>query len=117
MQKSNLILTKTIADLKKKSIEEEKGIWKAIARYLEAPTRHSRVVNLAKIARYSKDNDTIIVPGKVLGGGDLQHKVTIAAFRFSEQAREKIENQKGNIISFEELMQKNPKGTGIKIIG
>ncbi|MBI5392411.1 50S ribosomal protein L18e [Candidatus Woesearchaeota archaeon] len=117
MQKSNQILTKTIAELKKKSIEEEKGIWKAIARYLEAPARQARVVNLAKISRYSKENDTIIVPGKVLGGGDLNHKLTIAAFRISEQAREKIQKQNGNIISFEELMQKNPKGTGIKIIG
>jgi large subunit ribosomal protein L18e len=117
MQKSNQILVKTISELKKKSIEEQKGIWKAIAKYLEAPARNAHVVNLTKIARYSKENDIIIVPGKVLGGGDLQHKVTIAAFRFSEHAREKIEKQNGNIISFEELMQKNSKGTGIKIIG
>ena len=93
------------------------SIWKAIALYLEAPTRQKRIVNLSKIAKYSEENDVIIVPGKVLGGGDLQHKVTVAAFTFSKQAVDKIQKNKGSVLSIQELMEKHPKGTGIKILG
>ncbi len=117
MVKSNTHLLATIAALKKKSLEEQKGIWKAVALSLQAPRRIKRVVNLSKLSRYTKENDVVIVPGKVLGGGDLSHKLTIAAFTFSQEAVEKITKHNGTVLTMNELMEKYPKGTGVKIIG
>lgn len=101
--------------LKKQSIEQKSNIWKRIAFELERPTRQQRVVNLSRIDKYCNDNDIIIVPGKVLCGGELTKKVTIAAYSYSKQTAEKL--GKSNIITIEEAMKKYPKGNNLKIIG
>ena len=80
---------------------------------MEGPTRRMRQVNVWKINKFTKDNDTIIVPGKVLGYGELNHKGNVAAYQFSEGAKSKI----GNFMLIEELMEKNPKGSNVRIIG
>jgi large subunit ribosomal protein L18e len=113
---TNPELTNLIIDLKRLSIEQNKKIWKRIACDLEKPTRQRRIVNLVKISRYANDNETIIVPGKVLAGGDLTKKTTIAAFQFSGSAEEKI-NKIGRAITIKELIEKNPKGNNVRIIG
>ena len=58
-----------------------------------------------------------MVPGKVLGAGKIDHPVSVAAFAFSEQARSKILKAKGKCLFISDLVKKNPKGTGVKIIG
>jgi len=113
---SNKYLVELIKELKKHSIEKKVKIWKAVAVELEKPTRIRRVVNLNKINKLSKENETIIVPGKVLGNDDLSKKITVAAFSFSEKAFKKI-NEKGNAMYIQEIMEKNPTGKGIRIIG
>ncbi|MBU1975471.1 MAG: 50S ribosomal protein L18e [Nanoarchaeota archaeon] len=112
----NLQLTKLIAELKKASAKNNSAIWKAIALELEKPTRRRRSVNVYKIDKYSKENETVIVPGKVLGVGDLSKKVNVAAFTFSQEAMQKI-NQKGQALSIEQLMTKHPDGKNIRILG
>jgi len=92
-------------------------MWKRVAKDLQKPTRARRIVNLTKINKFSKENDMVVVPGKVLGSGELDHKVTIAAFTFSKQAIEKIEGSKGTIYSLYEFMKKNPKGEKTRILG
>ena len=107
--------------MEKKLIEEfkkqEARIWKRLAEELEKSRKRRREVNISKIQRYTKDGDFVIVPGKVLGSGILKNKITIAAFSFSKEAVKKIKSANGEIIGFEELIKKNPKGTGVKIIG
>ncbi len=113
---TNEYLASLIRNLKKLSIEKNVKIWKAIALELEKPTRKRRVVNLERINRVCNDNETIIVPGKVLATGDLTKKLKIAAFSFSEQALNKI-NKHSKAITIEQLMKENPKGSKTRIIG
>jgi large subunit ribosomal protein L18e len=113
---TNPILVELVNELKKKAQEHNCNIWKRIAIDLEKPTRKRRIVNLYKINKYTKNNETIIVPGKVLAVGDLDHKVTIAAFSFSGNAMEKI-NKLGKAVYISELIRESPKGKGIRIIG
>jgi len=110
---TNPILKKLIQDLIKASNKNKASIWRRVAKELARPTRQRRSVNLARINKNSKANDVILVPGKVLGMGSLDHKVTVAAWQFSEAAKSKIDNA----ISIEELIKKNPKGSKVKIIG
>lgn len=106
-----------IADLKRKAIEDSSAFWKRLAADLERPARNKRIVNLSRINRFTKDNDLIVVPGKVLGSGVLEHKVTIAAFSFSEGAVKKLRKQDCDMLSISELIKKNPKPSDIRILG
>jgi len=111
------LLKKLISELKKNSIDQGVNIWKRIAVDLEKPTRKRRIVNLSSINRNTKENETIIVPGKVLGEGNISHKLTISAYQFSESAIEKLEKNGSKIIPLEELAKDKPNGKGIRIIG
>ena len=114
---TNEELQSLIVSLRKAATEGEVKLWKRIASDLSKPTRQRRAVNLSRIDRFTKDNDVVIVPGKVLSSGDINHKIQVAAFTFSKAAKEKIAQAKGNAISISELLKSNPKGKGIKIIG
>jgi large subunit ribosomal protein L18e len=102
--------------LKKTAIENDAAVWKRVASDLEKPTRQRRVLNIYKLDKYCQDNDVIVVPGKVLGTGDLNKKVTVAAYTFSSQAVDKI-NAKGKALTIKELIEKNPQGKKIKLMG
>jgi large subunit ribosomal protein L18e len=114
--KKNPSTAKLISELKALAIQQEVKLWKRIATDLEKPTRQQRVVNIYKINENSADNEIIIVPGKVLGVGELKHKVTVAAISFSTEAKEKIDAQ-GKTMSITELMKQNPKGLAVRILG
>jgi large subunit ribosomal protein L18e len=105
-----------VKELRKHSASEGSKIWHTVASYLEKPTRKRSVVNIHKINRYTKENEVVIVPGKVLGDGEIDHKLTVAAFNFSSSAKDKILSSKGNVYSIYELMKNKPKGSRIKII-
>jgi len=115
--KTNDHLRNLISDLKALSSKNSANIWKRIASDLERPTRQRREVNLSRINRHAKANETIIIPGKVLSSGSLDKKITIAAWQFSQAALEKIKESKSTPISIEELMKKNPKGQKVRILG
>ena len=114
---TNTILNGLITELKKRSTEQSVSLWKRIALDLEKPSRQRRVVNLSRINRYTDENDIIIVPGKVLGSGDLNHRLTISAYQFSEQAKDKLEKAGAKIMTLLDLSKEKPSGKKIRIIG
>lgn len=115
--KSNIHLQNLVHELKKHSNVEQVGVWKRVALDLEKPTRCQRIVNLSRINTNTKNNETIVVPGKVLGGGELDHTVHVAAYAFSVQAKDKIQKAKGSVYSLLDLVKQNPKGKDVRIIG
>ncbi|OKY77121.1 MAG: Ribosomal protein L18E [Candidatus Methanohalarchaeum thermophilum] len=117
MSKKNPRIRKLVKKLKQKSHQEGTKIWKDIAERLEKPRSNYSEVNISKINRHVKEGEDIIVPGKVLGSGRLEKPVNIAALDFSDTAITKIKQADGEHLSIEELIQKNPKGSGITIIG
>ncbi len=113
---TNPDLVSLIVELRSESFKSKKPIWKAVAKLLDKPTRSRRIVNITRIDKNTKENDAVVVPGKVLATGELTHKVTIAALSFSKQAKEKIEKAGGKVLTIREAMKdKNLKN--IKIIG
>jgi len=114
---TNIELKSLIEELKKKAYADNALIWRRIADDLSKPTRKRRTVNLSRINLYTKPNETVIVPGKVLSSGELDHSLTIAAWKFSEQAKQKIEKAKAKAISIEDIMKDSIKGKRVKIIG
>lgn len=116
-RKTNPELVRLIRFLKKQSRESKANIWRDIAEELSKPRRKGIVVNLSRLNRYTQKNETVVVPGKVLGAGKMDHSITVAAFAFSETAKEKIKAVRGKCLSLFELAKKNPKGSNVKIIG
>lgn len=114
---TNIVLRKTIRELYKIAKENNAAIWRAIAEELEKPRRRRRAVNISRINRYTSDGDVVVVPGKVLGAGYLDHPVTVAAVSFSKTALDKIQAAGGKALFILELARQNPKGSNIKIIG
>jgi len=117
IKSTNPQLINLIRVLRKKARESEAKIWRVVADYLSRSRRRRITVNLSKLNRHTQKSETVVVPGKVLGAGQINHPVNIAAFAFSEQARTKILKTKGKCMSIPELMDKNPKGSGVRIIG
>ncbi|MBI2109563.1 50S ribosomal protein L18e [Candidatus Woesearchaeota archaeon] len=113
---TNQNLVNLIHQLKKLSKEKKVNLWKTIALELEKPTRSRREVNLLHLDKHCKDNETVIIPGKVLGHGDLTKKLKVAAFRFSSSAAAKI-NKIGKALTIQELIKENPAGKEVRIIG
>jgi len=113
---TNPYLKELIQFLRKKGGELKVPLWKTVAEKLEKPTRQRVEVNLSRIERYAKEGETIVVPGVVLGCGSLTKKLTIAAWRFSKKAKEKIEKVGGRAISIKQLFEENPKGSNVKLM-
>lgn len=91
--------------------------WRRVAEDLGKPTRQRREVNVYKINQYAQEGETILVPGKVLSLGDLQKKVNVAALAFSVQAAQKITAAKGRTMSIFQLLEENPQGKEVRILG
>ncbi|MHA2025644.1 MAG: 50S ribosomal protein L18e [Candidatus Thorarchaeota archaeon] len=102
--------------LRKTSTKHNVGIWKRVAELVARPARKRATVNVGKISRHTNAGDIIVVPGKVLGSGNLSHKVTVAALNASTSARTVIVGAGGTLISINELLTKVPKGKGVTII-
>ncbi len=117
MKKENPELMELIRELKNKARENNAKIWKDIAMRLESPSSNHAEVNVSRIQRYAKDGEVLVVPGKLLGSGALDKKVTVAAWKFSKKAEEKVKNAGGRVISISQLMMENPKGSNVRIMG
>ncbi len=112
IKKSNQNLLDLINRLKM----EKKPFWKNIAKMLERPNKRWVIVNLEKINRYAKEGSMIVVPGKVLGEGQIDKKFTVAAYKFSDSAKKTISGCGGKTISLNELVENKTDPKNILLI-
>lgn len=104
-------------DLKKASVKNDAPIWAKLAKYALKPSIARRDINLNRIAQLTKENDTVVFPGKVLGTGNVSHKITLCSFSISSSAVDKIIDNGGKLISFSDLIKQNPTGKGVVLLG
>ncbi|MFX0058171.1 MAG: 50S ribosomal protein L18e [Candidatus Hodarchaeota archaeon] len=108
---SNYYQRKLIRELWK----TKRRIWRKVSKKLSGSRRNRVEANLYRINKKTKNNDVIVIPGKILGIGDLDHKLTIACLAYSKNAKKKIEGSGSKLISIEELLEKNPEGKNVKV--
>jgi large subunit ribosomal protein L18e len=113
---TNPQLKKTVAELKRASRKNKVGIWETVASLLSKSKRSRISINVGQIERHVSKGDIVAIPGIVLGSGIIENKVTAAAYKFTNQAKAKIEKAGGQCLSLVELAEKHPKGSGIKIL-
>ena len=114
---TNQQLKTLIDELRSESYAKKIPLLGRIAKDLAKPTRQRRTVNLSKINRFCQNGETIVVPGKVLAGGELNKEVTIVAYQFSKEALEKILKAKSKAVDMRDLVKQETKGKRVKIIG
>ena len=115
MSKTNPRLSSLIADLKSAARNSGGAVWGDVAERLQKPRRTHAEVNLGRIERYAQEDETVVVPGKVLGSGVLQKEVTVAAVDFSGTAETKIDKV-GEAVSLEQAIENNPEGAHVRVI-
>jgi large subunit ribosomal protein L18e len=113
---SNPELITLIRFLKKQSREKEASIWRDVAKHLAKSKRQRAAVNLSRVNRHTQKGDAVVVPGKLLAAGTLDHSITVAAFGASQKVKEKLAKAEAHYLSISELVEKNPKGSNVKII-
>lgn len=112
----NLNIKKLIVSLEKQSKKEKVKVWAYLAEKIAMPKRKRVAVNIDKIERLSKKDEVVIVPGKLLSKGLLTKPLKVASLNASRNAVSKITDAKGEYLSIEELMKKNPKGKKVRVI-
>ncbi len=116
VKSQNPELLKLIRSLRKKAKENNVAIWRDVADRLSASKRQRTSINLGRLNRYTAQKEAVVVPGKVLGAGKLEHPLVVAAFAFSEEARRKIAHAKGKCLTIPELVESTPKGSNVRIM-
>ena len=95
----------------------ESKFWEAVAEDVLKPRRRRRTVNVTHLSRSTGPNDTVVVPGKVLGTGVIDHPITVGTYSCSLAALKKIEEAGGKVLPIEEMTKRKPLGRGVKILG
>ena len=116
-RKSNSSLVKTIMDLKEASRKNDAPLWRSIATRLEGSSRNWPSVNVSKLEYNINKNGKAIIPGKLMGTGILTKKMTVAAYSFTDSAKEKIQSAGGKCLTYNEMIKATPKGTDVMVIG
>ncbi len=116
MKASNPVLRRTSVMLERAGKKQKAPIWTDASSMLSSPASTRVEVNLGRISRLAEDGEAVFVPGKVLGTGVMERKVTVGAFAFSASARSKIEASGGSALSVEDFLKKYPNGSGVKLV-
>jgi large subunit ribosomal protein L18e len=92
-------------------------IWKSIEKKFKSSRSNRSEVNVSKLDNITKEGDIVIVPGKVLGSGIINHKIILSSFSISVTAMKKVIDCGGEVITINELVEQYPDGKGVRIIG
>jgi len=103
-------IVSTILNTKKKSK------WQEVAGVLASPRRNKFVLNLDEINEKAKEGEKVIIPGKVLGQGELKKKIKVVALAFSKSAEEKLNKGKTEFSTIKEEIKSNPDAKNLKVI-
>jgi len=114
---TNQVVIRMAKDLKSASTKNDAPIWAKLAEYALKPSIARRDINLNRIDQLTKENDVIVFPGKVLGTGNISHKITLYSFSISNSAANKIIENGGKLITHSKLIEENPTGKGVVLLG
>ncbi len=116
MTSPNPLLRKTLVLLERAGKEQKAPIWTTASRMLGRTAGTKVEVNLGRLSRLAKEGEALFVPGKVLGFGTIDKKLTVGAWSFSQSARVKISSTGGSALSVEQFVKKYPDGSGVKLV-
>ncbi len=115
-RKGNPELVRLAVELRKTARAHDAPIWSAVADRLERARHQTEPVNVGQLERLAAAGETVVVAGKLLADGRLAKKLTVAAFRFSQEARAKVHAAGGTALSLSDLAKSHPDGSGVRLL-
>ncbi len=115
IRKDNPELVRLIVELRRAARAHQAPIWGAVADRLERARHQTTPVNVGHLDRLATEDETLVVPGKLLAEGRLSKKVTVAAFSYSAQARAKVRAAGGSALTVHDLVKAKPDGAGVRL--
>ncbi len=107
-KKTNPELVKTIILAKKNTA------WIEVATRLTSPTKIRKNVNLSQLN--NSQGEILVVPGKVLGDGEITKKIKVVALGFSRTAEEKLKKAGCLTKLIIDEIQENKNAKGVVIL-
>jgi large subunit ribosomal protein L18e len=98
-------------------LSSEEGVWRVAEEALRGPRRHMAAVNVGKLNRVASEGSLILVPGKVLGTGEVTKKLRVGALSFSAEGSRKIKEAGGEALRLTEFVKKYGKSGGVQVYG
>lgn len=115
-RKTNPVLQDVIRKCEEAGRKHDAAVWTDVAELLKKANRDQVTVNISHIERHADDGETVVVPGKVMGAGYLNKDVTVAALEFTQSAKEAV-HKSGTVEYIEDLVDENPEGEGLQVLG
>lgn len=110
LRKTNPTLVESIISAKK----NEK--WLEVSRILSGPRSGRKSLNLREISALAGNSKIVVVTGKVLSEGDIDKKIKVVAFGFSERAKEKLLKSGCEVSYIVDEIKNNPSAKDITIL-
>lgn len=104
-------------DLRIHARKSKQKIWRATSHDVLASRKNRPEVNIGVISKNTKDGSRVLVPGKVLGVGKIDHKVIVGAYSFSKSARSKITSNGGSCLGIPEFMHSSASVKDVVLLG
>jgi large subunit ribosomal protein L18e len=92
-------------------------IWRSLEAELSGPRRNRREINLGRLSEITHKDEVVVIAGKVLGNGQIDHKLTVSAYSISNSAVKKIMEAGGQVLLLQDFVNKYPDGRGVRILG
>jgi large subunit ribosomal protein L18e len=108
-RKTNKILVDTII------LAKSNPSWIEVASILTGPDRRNKGINLVDLEKVA-GKEILIIPSKVLSGGEITKKFKVAALSYSEKAKEKLLKSGCEVFTLEEMINQNKEAKGVKIL-
>ena len=116
MTAGNPLKRRAAVMLERAGKKQKAPVWTEASGLLSGDGKNRVEVNLGRISRVAEEGEAVFVPGKVLGTGVIDMKVTVGAFAFSTGARSKIEASGGSALTVEQFVKRFPKGSGVRLV-
>jgi large subunit ribosomal protein L18e len=116
IRKENPELVHILIELRRAAKAHDAPVWGDVARQLARPRHQRDPVNVGHLERLVEPNSTVVVPGKLLAEGKLTKPLTVAAFHYSDGARQKVHEAGGRALAIHELLKAKPDGAGVRIV-
>jgi len=115
VRKGNSELVRVVVELRRAARTHHAPIWASVADRLERARHQATPVNVGHLERLVDAEECVVVPGKLLADGRLSKKITVAAFRYSSEARAKVHAAGGSALTLHELLKSKPDGAGVRL--
>ncbi len=113
----NSLISDTVWNLRSGYKKNRAPIWRDLEERFLKSRSNRKEVNISKLSLVTSSDEVIVIPGKLLGSGEIGHKLTVSALSISENAAKKIKTAGGRIVSLNRLIEEYPEGKGVRIIG